>query len=144
MSAFRVCIPSVLALVACGVFAQPETGLPKTMSGSWTGVYPRGSFSDTMSVVLGAPDGSGALKGLLTYQGLSCGAKDEPLTGTWNGTELRFESQLRPNVNSKRLNGQCGTGLTKFVLTRKPGQGSFVGESRTEGTQIPDQIQLSP
>jgi hypothetical protein len=144
MRVFRMCVFLALASAAATVVAQTAASLPTAMSGRWSGTYPRGTFSDEMSVVLESPDAAGAVTGRLTYQGLNCGAVDEPLTGTWNGTELRFESQLRPNVNTKRMNGQCGTGRTTFVLTRKPGQTGFEGESRTEGTQVPDQITLSP
>ena len=126
-------------------FAQGATPLPKSMSGRWTAVIPGGKvFTDGLSVVLDARDGSGPVTGRLTVRGLGCGAQDEPLTGTWDGTELRFSSQVRPNVNATRPNGECGSGRVDFVLVRKPGQTTFEGESRRDGSAAPTQITLAP
>ena len=126
------------------VFAQAGTLLPKSMSGRWTAVTPGGVFTDSISVVLDAPDGTGAVTGRLTNRGVVCGSQDEPLTGTWDGTELRFESLVRPNVNVTRPNGACGSGRVNFVLVRKPGQSKFEGESRRDGAPTPAQITLAP
>jgi hypothetical protein len=71
-----------------------------------------------MSIVLDVPATTGPLTGRLTVRGVTYGAIDEPLTGTWDGTELRLESQVRPNVNAHRMNGECGTGKTTFALSR--------------------------
>ena len=126
-------------------FAQGAAPLPKSLSGRWTAVIPGGRvFTDSMSVVLDARDGSGPVTGRLTVRGIVCGAQDEPLAGTWDGTELRFESQVRPNVNAARPNGDCASGRVSFVLVRKPGQTSFEGESRRDGTATPTQITLAP
>jgi hypothetical protein len=127
------------------VFAQTAAPLPKAMSGRWTAVIPGGrTFTDTMSVVLDVPAGTGPVTGHLTSRGVTCGATNEPLTGTWDGTELRFESQVRPNVNTQRANGDCGNGRIIFVLTRKAGHTNFEGESRREGMSVPAQITLAP
>jgi hypothetical protein len=127
------------------VFAQTAAPLPKAMSGRWTAVIPGGrTFTDTLSVALDAPAGTGPVTGHFTNRGVTCGAANEPLTGTWDGTELRFESQVRPNVNVQRANGDCGTGRISFVLTRKAGQATFEGESRRDGMSVPAQITLAP
>ena len=127
------------------VLAQTIAPLPKIMSGRWTAVIPGGrTFTGTMSVVLHVPAGMGPLTGRLTSRGVTCGAVDEPLTGTWDGNELRFESQVRPNVNAQRSNGECGTGRVTYVLTRKSGQTTFEGESRRDAAPAPAQITLAP
>jgi len=127
------------------VLAQATVPLPKAMSGRWTSVVPGGrTFTDTWSVVLDAPGGTGPVTGRLTLNGVGCGAKDEPLTGTWDGSELRIESQVHPNVNSQRANGECGTGRVTFRLTRKPGQSTFEGESQRDAAPAPSQVTLGP
>ena len=127
------------------VLAQAIEPLPKTMSGRWTAVVPGGrTFSDTLSVVLEVPGGTGPLTGRLTLRGVTCGAVDEPLSGTWDGTELRMESRVHPNVNALRANGECGTGRVTFNLTRKPGRTTFDGESLRDAAPTPSQITLAP
>ena len=144
MCALRIFFALALIAIADGVLAQ-ATPPPKAMSGSWTAVVPgRQTFTDSMSVVLEAPAGTGAVTGRLTVRGLACSAVDEPLTGTWDGTELRFESVVRPNVNAQRMNGECGNGRVSFVLKRKPGRDGFEGESQRDGSPVTTQISLSP
>ncbi len=145
MRAIAICILLVVMGVTHGVAAQTAAPLPKTLSGRWTAVVPGGrTFTDTMSVVLDVPATTGPLTGRLTLRGVTCGAIDEPLTGTWDGTELHFESQVRPNVNAQRTNGECGTGKVTFVLSRKPGQAVFEGESRRDAAPGASQITLAP
>ena len=127
------------------VLAQTVAPLPKTLSGRWTVVVPgRSTFTDSMSVVLDVPAQAGPLTGRLTSRGVTCGALDEPLVETWDGTELRFESKVRPNVNVTRMNGDCGSGSVTYVLTRKPGETTFEGEARRDGTATPVQVTLAP
>ena len=38
-----------------------------------------------------------------------CRSQDEPLVETWDGKQLRFETQGRPNVNVQRRNADCET-----------------------------------
>ena len=134
-----------VAWLATSVFAAETAPLPKAMSGRYTAVVPgQQTYTDSLSVVLDAPSGTGPVTGRLTVRGVTCGAVDEPLSGTWDGTELRFESLVKPNVNAQRLNGQCGSGKVTFVLSRKPGQTSFEGESRRDGSPIVTQVKLAP
>jgi hypothetical protein len=145
MCPFRTCVLLALMGATIGVLAETAAPLPKTMSGRWTAVVPgRQTFTDTMSVVLDVPATTGPLAGHLTLRGVTYGAIDEPLTGTWDGTELRFESQVRPNVNAQRMNGECGTGKVTFALSRKPGQAVFEGESRRDASPVPSQVTLAP
>lgn len=145
MCSFRTCVLLAAIGATINVLAQPAASLPKTMSGRWTAVIPGGqTFTDTMSVSLDLPATTGPLTGRLTVRGVTCGALDEPLSGTWDGAELRFESRVRPNVNAQRMNGECGTGKTTFVLARKPGQDVFEGESRRDAMSVSSQIRLAP
>jgi hypothetical protein len=138
----------VLLAVACGaggVLAQDSTPLPKTMSGRCVAVVPgRQTYADTIAVILDAPAGTGAVTGRLTVRGVSCGAIEEPLTGIWDGHDLRFESRVRPNVNASLVNAQCASGRVTFRLTRKPGQSGFEVDFMREGMQAPGQVTLAP
>ena len=137
----------LLATLATGgsVLAQGGAPLPKSMSGRWVAVVPGSqTYTDSIAAVLDAPDGTGTVTGRLTVRGVACGSIDEPLTGTWDGNELRFESQVRPNVNAARMNGQCGTGHATFTLTRKTGPSGFQGEFIRDGMQAPRQVTLAP
>ena len=135
----------VLAGSAGLVLAQAAAPLPKAMSGRWTAVVPGGrTFTDSLSVVLEVPGGTGPLAGRLTLRGVVCGALDEPLSGTWDGNELRMESHVRPNVNTQRPNGECGTGRITLKLSRKPGQTTFEGEAVRHAAPAPTQVTLAP
>src|SRR2546429_3860600 len=102
-------------MLASTTMAQPVEPLPKAMNGRWTAIVPGGrTFTDTLSVVLEAPAATGQVTGRVTVRGVVCGALDEPLTGSWDGTELHFESRVRPNVNVLYPNGECGTGRIAF------------------------------
>jgi hypothetical protein len=142
-------IRCLILLISTGVsavaLAQPAAPLPKTLNGTWTAVVPgRATFSDSMSVVLDVPAEPGPVTGRMTSRGVTCGALDEPLAGTWDGKELRFESKVRPNVNVARMNGDCASGRVTYLLTRKPGQAKFEGEGQRDGMSIPVQVTLSP
>jgi len=136
----------VLALgAAWSASAQQATPLPKSLSGRWVAVVPgRTTFTDTMSLTLDDATPSGPVSGRVTIRGLSCGAKDEPFTGTWNGTQLRIEFKSYPNVNVQRLNGDCGSGQAAFVFTRRPGEAGFDGEGTRDGSPVPIRATLSP
>jgi hypothetical protein len=145
MRGVRILVLLVLVGSADMVLAQTTTPLPKAMSGRWTSVVPGGrTFTDTWSVILDVPGGTGPVTGRLTLRGVTCGALDEPLTGSWDGNELRMESQVRPNVNAQRTNGECGTGRVTFKLARKPGQSTFEGESQRDAAPVPSQVTLAP
>lgn len=145
MRSVRILVLLVLVGSASMVLAQTTSPLPKAMSGRWTSVVPGGrAFTDTWSVILDVPGGTGPVTGRLTLRGVTCGALDEPLTGTWDGSELRMESQVHPNVNAQRMNGECGTGRVTFKLARKPGQSTFEGEAQRDAAPVPSQVTLAP
>jgi hypothetical protein len=138
-------LPYILAFIPTIGLAQTDAALPKELSGRWTTTVPgAGTFTDVLSVVFDAPAQPGPVAGHVTIRGVFCGSKDEPLVGNWDGTELRFESKVYPNVNVARSNGQCGTGQVTYVLRRIPGQSAFEGESRRDGASAPVQVTLSP
>jgi hypothetical protein len=101
-------------------------------------------YVDSVSVALEPVDPSGRVTGRLTARGVTCGALDEPLVGTWDGSVLRFESKVKPDVNTQRMNGDCASGRITYVLTRKPGQSSFEGEAVRDGMSAPVHVTLSP
>jgi hypothetical protein len=145
MYAFRVFIAVALASVAGSVLAQAGAPLPKAMSGHWTVLASNGRvYTGDTSVVLDAPDGTGAVTGRFTSPGVTCGALDEPLSGTWDGSELRFETMVRPNENTQQRDGECGSGKLTYVLKRNPGQPGFEGEGHRDGMQVPVQVTLAP
>ena len=140
-------IATQIALIAATTWAVGQTPepLPTAMSGKWVVVLPNGRlYTDTMSIALDTPAATGAVTGRLTIRGVTCGAQDEPLTGTWDGTQLRFDSQVRPNVNAQQKDAQCGSGKVAYVLRRKPGEQAFDGEFTRDGMGVPGQATLTP
>jgi hypothetical protein len=145
MHVIRCLILLISTGVAVVVAAQTVAPLPKNLSGRWTAVVPGGkTFSDTLSIALDPSAEPGPITGRFTSAGVMCGAKDEPLVGSWDGSVLRFESKVRPNVNTTRMNGDCASGRVTYVLTRKPGQATFDGEANRDGMSTPVQVTLSP
>ncbi len=80
--------------------ANAADPLPGSMSGRYSGVGSRGSVSYEVSVVIEKQDPDGTVEGKLTRFGYRCGAKGEPFKGTWDGTQFRFTSMGRANVNT--------------------------------------------
>jgi len=142
MRALRFAICCSLGLVPVASLAQP---LPSKLSGEWVVVVPGGPvFRDTLSVAFDPRDGYGPITGRLTTRGVACGSQDEPLTGTWDGKELRFESMVRPGVNSQRTPKDCGSGKVLMVLKPVGDKGAFEGESRRPENAVPAQVKLAP
>ena len=145
MRSLRVGTQIALLGAATWAVGQAPEPLPTALSGHWVVVLPNGRlYTDTMSVVLDAQSGTGAVTGRLTVRGVTCGAQDEPLTGTWDGAQLRFESRVRPNVNAQQKDAQCASGKVAYVLRRKPGQQAFDGEFTRDGMSVPGQATLAP
>ena len=121
---------ALLATIATSATAQTDSRLPASLSGRWTLVGPTGAVIDTFAVVFEGNGTPGTIPGKLTWRGVNCGAKDEPMQASWDGTELKFEVVLRANTNTQRMNGNCSAEPTRWVLKRKAGDRAFEGEGR--------------
>lgn len=135
--------------ISVGVFAavaaaQSGDGLPHKLSGRWTVVGPNQTFVNPVALEFDGDGKPGPITGRATWRGVTCGAQDEPLTGTWDGKELRVVTTHRANTNASRMNGQCGDGKTTYVLTRKPGEKTFEGEARSNYSSSVATISVSP
>jgi hypothetical protein len=119
-------------MIAVGSHTLAAEPLPKSMSGQWFLARVRGQVSGDWSVVIDKQDDKGAIEGRLTHHGFNCGAKDEPMTGSFDGSVLRLVSKLRANVNVKNPGRDCGSGKTTWTLNRQK-NGSFEGEGLWEG-----------
>lgn len=137
-------LPLLLLFAFHAALAQPADPLPGILSGSWTAMTPRGAVIDKLSLTFDGNGQIGPATGRVTFRGINCGAQDEPMQGTWDGTELRFQATLRPNVNAQRMGGQCGDGRATYVLRRKAGEKAFEGEGRFEGATNAVTITVSP
>jgi hypothetical protein len=135
-------LPGIL-LVALVEAAAAQAGdrLPGKLSGHWTYIGSR-TYINPVTIVFDGDGAPGPVTGRLTWRGVTCGAQDEPLNGTWNGTELRFTAALRANVNVESMNAQCGD--ARFTLTRKPGEQGFDGDARASYTPAVPTISLAP
>jgi hypothetical protein len=131
----------VLGVLAATAMAQAIAPLPPKLAGTWTYIGPR-TFIDSVTLVFEDDGKSGTVKGRTTWRGVNCGTQDEPFTGTWDGTVLRFEAMHRPNVNAQRANGNCPETKSVYNLRRKPGQSGFEGE--VQSGPVVATVSLSP
>lgn len=117
------------ALVAAGS-AGAQTGdvLPPSLSGRWTVSLPSGVFIDAFSIAFEGGRAPGKVNGMLTFRGLNCGAKDEPIAAGWDGKVLKFEAVMRANVNAQRAHGRCPAEPYAFVLVRNADGRTFEGQ----------------
>lgn len=126
----------VLMLPAAAGLAQSSPPLPSRLSGSWTLTTPRGTVIDVFEIEFDGDRAAPAISGRLTWRGFNCGASREPVGATWNGSELRFQAVMRPNVNTQRMNGTCTDEPVQFVLRRKGPGDSFEGDARVGSTVV--------
>jgi hypothetical protein len=133
-----------LATVAGLAAAQATDPLPKRLSGHWTFASPSKTFVNSAAFDFEGDGRTGPITGKLNWHGVTCGAQDEPIAGTWDGHALRVTGILRANVNSDRMNGQCGDGKVTFTLVRKAGERDFEGEARADYTDAVPKILVSP
>lgn len=140
----RTAFVALCVLAAGAVSAQSAEPLPAKLSGRWTFMGPAGVFNDVVSLAFDAGAPPGRVAGRATWRGLTCGAQDEPFTGTWDGTELRIDTTHRPNVNAQRMNGSCAQGHAIYVLKRVPGTDRFEGNARVEGLPAVASVTLAP
>lgn len=136
-------IASTLA-VTSSVFAQSGDQLPPKLAGHMTAAGATQTFILSVAMTFDGEGKPGPVTGRVTHQGVNCGAQDEPLTGTWDGSELRVAAALHPNVNTLRMNGQCDGARVTYSLKRKPGTSEFEGEVRANTTSAVVPIMLSP
>ena len=126
----RAAIAVVFMLfVGADLHAQAGDPLPAQLSGRYTFVGPGGAIINPFALVFDGDRKGPSVSGRLTWRGNNCGAQDAPIVASWDGSELRFELQLQPNVNTMRMNGTCVPEPTRFVLKRKPGERGFEGEA---------------
>jgi hypothetical protein len=127
-----------LLLALCAVigllpFAQApgQDVLPAALAGRWIGFGGQGAkaggmmpidFAWSVTITKQNPDGS--IEGTLTYGGPQCSARNAPMTGKYNGTELRLTAQLEPKA-------QCG--VQTFRMRKAGGKHLFEskGQNRT-------------
>lgn len=136
-------------VLALSLTALPEAfaaePLPKSMDGRWAATLSSGQqIGNIWSLSVEKQDASGTLQGKLSYYGTFCGAKDEPMTGSFDGSELRITSSLRANTNTDRAGGQCGTGKASWILRKQQGRHLFEGEGRLEGVAVTTRVYLNP
>jgi hypothetical protein len=117
------------------VFGQSDAALPATLSGRWTAITPSGAFIDSFSIVFEGNRAPGTVPGRLTWRGVNCGAKDEPIQAQWDGNVLKFEAVLKADTNTQRMNGKCGAEPVRWELKRKGAQ-SFEGEGRAANITV--------
>ena len=130
----------MLALILPHVFvgvvlAQPaDDRLPRRLVGKWTSLSPNGrTFIDTVDIALDGDGSQGPVKGRVSWRGVNCGASNEPVEGAWDGSTLRLQGMLRPDVNVQRNGGQCGDGKVLFEIRRKGGT-AFEGSTSMAST----------
>jgi hypothetical protein len=139
-------IAALLLAFAVPAVAQAQSdALPASLSGRWTYLAPGGrAMIDTWTLRVDSGGAPGSFKGTLNWRGVNCGAKDEPVSGTWTGSELRFEGQLRANANTLNANGNCGNGRAEWVLTRRAGSTAFEGEASMNDRAVVVTVTASP
>jgi hypothetical protein len=132
---FRVTIVlAALAGTAQDLAAQGK--LPEKMTGTWASNAPtqggaRGAVGGTWSVLIAEQKPDGSIAGKATWEGgRLCAMNDEPMTGRFDGTELRmavtFQNKF-PNAGCSKAN----------LVLRKAGEGNtFEGELRGSGIRM--------
>lgn len=104
--------------------AGAQEQLPAALKGRWLGMGQKGGkipidFAWSITIAKQNPDGS--IEGTMNYGGPQCSAKDAPMTGTFDGTELRVTAQLEPKA-------QCGK--QTFRLKKARGKHLFEGSQQ--------------
>ncbi len=117
-------VAAIAGFVAVQAYAADP--LPGAMSGRWFGNAQGGQqLNFEVFVVIEKQESDGTIVGKVTRWGNGCGAKDEPLKGTFDGTNLKFRSMSRANVNARRVDGNCGE--DEYSLKRSADGKSFEG-----------------
>ena len=121
----RTLLLALCAIVGSLTFAQTaaQDKLPAAMSGRWIGMGGEGAkqggripIDFAWSIKIARQNPNGTIEGTLSYGGPQCSAKDAPMTGTFDGTELKLTAQLEPKV-------QCG--VQTFRMRKAGGKHLF-------------------
>ena len=139
----NVLVASVVA-ISTTALAQTDATLPAKLSGRMTATGATQTFILDIAMEFDGDRKPGAIAGRVTHRGVNCGAENEPLTGTWDGTELRVVAALHANVNTLRMGGQCDGAKVTYTLKRKPGSREFDGDVRANNSSAAATIVLSP
>ena len=126
----RLLLLALCAVVGSLPFTQTEAQeqLPAAMNGRWLGMGGQGAkqggkmpidFAWSIKITKQNPDGS--IEGTMSYGGPQCSAKDAPMTGSFDGTELKFTAQLEPKA-------QCG--VQTFRMRKAGGKHLFEGKGQ--------------
>jgi len=134
--------PVIVLVLLAG--AAPELAaqdkLPAAMAGHWSGIarVPPGQdqpISGNWSVAIDKQNPDGSIEAKATWSGFrNCEMNNEPLSGRFDGTELRLEGIFRDKFPN------AGCGKANFVL-KKSGAG-FEGE--IPGSRLRIKVTLSP
>jgi len=121
----RTLLLALCAIVGSLTFAQTaaQDKLPAAMSGRWIGMGGEGAkqggripIDFAWSIKIARQNPNGTIEGTLSYGGPQCSAKDAPMTGTFDGTELKLTAQIEPKV-------QCG--VQTFRMRKAGGKHLF-------------------
>lgn len=98
--------------------------LPPALQGRWLGMGKQAGkipidFAWSVRITKQNPDGT--IEGTLTYAGPQCSAKDAPMSGKFDGTELKVTAQLEPKA-------QCG--VQTFRMRKAGGKHLFEGKGQ--------------
>ena len=123
----RFLLLALCAVIGSLPFTQTaaQEQLPAAMKGRWIGMGGQQGgripidFQWSIEITKQNPDGS--IVGTMSYGGPQCSAKNAPMTGTFDGTELRVTAELQPRA-------QCGT--QTFRLKKAGGKHLFEGKGQ--------------
>lgn len=120
-----------LALALCAAIgllpltqSAAQEQLPPSLAGRWLGMGKQAGkipidFAWSVKITKQNPDGT--IEGTMSYGGPQCSAKDAPMTGTFDGTELKVTAQLQPAA-------QCGK--QTFRMKKTGGKHLFEGSGQ--------------
>lgn len=138
---FRACLGVFLVgLLGVSTLVVAQQPLPKVMTGTWDVDLPPATrmtvlASGSWSIVIERQNPDGSIEGKMTWAGgRHCEAVDEPITGSFDGNELRIEGMLR----DKYRNAGCRKAI--FVLKRNAFGNAFAGEL----VNSPMKVRLNP
>jgi hypothetical protein len=137
-------VASTFASTSATALAQAGDPLPQKLSGHMTAAGATQTFILNVAMEFDGERKPGTITGRVTHQGVNCGAQDEPLSGTWDGSELHLAAALHANVHTLRMGGQCDGVSVTYSLEREPGGSVFEGEVRANTTSTVVPIVLSP